>query len=190
MSSTLITYKTERSVYFSAIRSPSPLQNQLSFAEVDFSLFVLELPLQNEKRKSSSTIRFGSQIEKQKLEFTIRFGTSASNSKSRIVFPLFVLELSLPKRKAELLELNFRFGTWMEEPSRLLTTRFGTVAPSGKPHSEISQFHHWTSHPNRNLDPRQKKKKEWRPYERNSFTEEWAWLVGVSVGGECLTIGE
>ena len=99
------------SVYFCAIPSSSPVQNQLSFAEVDFSLFVLELPLQNEKRKSSSTIRFGSQIEKQKLEFTIRFGTSASNSKSRIVFPLFVLELSLPKRKAELLELNFRFGT-------------------------------------------------------------------------------
>ena len=29
------------------------------------------------------------------------FGTSVSNSKSRMVFPLFVLELSLPKRKAE-----------------------------------------------------------------------------------------
>ena len=42
---------------------------------------------------------------------TIRFGTSVSNSKSRIVFSLFVLELSLPKRKAGLLELNFRFGT-------------------------------------------------------------------------------
>jgi len=28
----------------------------------------------------------------------------------------------------------------MEEPSRLLTNRFGTVAPSGKPQSEIPQF--------------------------------------------------
>ena len=57
------TQKAKRSVYFSAIRSPSPLQNQLSFAEVDFSLFVFELPLQNEKRKSTSNIRFGFQIE-------------------------------------------------------------------------------------------------------------------------------
>ena len=89
----------------------SPLQNQLSFTEVDFSLFVLELPFQNEKRKSSSTIHFRSQIKKQKLEFTVRFGTSASNSKSRIVFALFILERSLPKRKAELLKLNFRVGT-------------------------------------------------------------------------------
>jgi len=61
-----------QSVYFWAIRLQSLLQNQLSFAEVDFSIFVLELPLQNEKQKSSSTIRFVSQIEKQKLEFTIQ----------------------------------------------------------------------------------------------------------------------
>ena len=60
----------------------------------------------------------------------------------------------------------------MEEPSRLLTTRFGTVAPSGKPQSEIPQFHYSTSHPNQTWIPH---KEEWRPYE-------WAWLVGVSVG--------
>ena len=74
------------SVYFSAICSLSPLQNQLPFAEVDFSLFVLELPLQNEKRKkSSSTIRFGSQIAKQKLEFTIHFEILSTQKEPNII---------------------------------------------------------------------------------------------------------
>jgi len=44
-----------------------PLQNQLSFVECDFSLFVLELSLQNEKRKLTSTIRLGF----QKLKITV-----------------------------------------------------------------------------------------------------------------------
>ena len=78
----------------------------------------------------------------------------------------------------------------MEEPSRLLTIRFGTVAPSGKPQNEIPQFHYSTSHPNRNLDPPppppQKKKKTRRMetlYNRNLFMGEWVWLVSVSMGG-------
>jgi len=45
-------------------------QIQLSFVEVDFSLFVLELLLQSKEQKSSSTIRFCSPIEKQKMNFT------------------------------------------------------------------------------------------------------------------------
>ena len=61
----------------------------------------------------------------------------------------------------------------MEEPSRLLTTRFGTVAPSGNPKAK---FHYSISHPNQNLDPLQKRMETQR-------TNEWAWLVGMSVGG-------
>ena len=82
------------SVHFGAICLRLPLHNQLSFVEVDFSLFVLELLLRNEKRKLSSTFHFNSQIVKQKLEFTIH------------------LELLLPIQKAELFFLylfwNFR----------------------------------------------------------------------------------
>ena len=51
------------SVYFWAIRSLSPIQNQLSFLKVEFSLFALELLLQNEKRKLTSNICYGFQIE-------------------------------------------------------------------------------------------------------------------------------
>ena len=59
---------------------------KLSFAEVDFSPFSLELPLQNKKRKSSSTIHFGSQIEKQEVGVQYSCWTSTSNLKSRSPF--------------------------------------------------------------------------------------------------------
>jgi len=74
----------------------------LSFAEVDFSLFVLELPL-----------------PKRKAEVRVL---------------LFVLGLPLPKRKVEVgVALSFKkhVVAKIEEPSRLLAIRFGTVTPNG-----------------------------------------------------------
>ena len=67
-----------RSVYFCAIPSSSPVQNELYLATPDFSLFVLELPLP--KRKAEVKIHysfwnFRSQNEKRKLNSTICFET-------------------------------------------------------------------------------------------------------------------
>ena len=65
------------------IRSPSPVQNQLSLAQVDFSL---ELPLPNRKRKLEfhySFWNFRSQIEKRKLEFYYSFWNLRSQIEKR-----------------------------------------------------------------------------------------------------------
>ena len=133
-------------------------------------------------RKSIFHYLFGTSAPKREAEVKFHCPFWFPNRKVEvgIHYMYFVLELSLPKRKAELLELNFRFGTWMEKPSRLLTARFGTVAPSGKTQSEIPQFHYWTSHPNRNLDPRQKKKK--METLRTKFVYGWMGVVGGGRG--------
>ena len=65
----------------------------MSFTEVDFSLFVLECPLQNKKRKLSSTIRFGSQIEKQEVGVHYLFELPLPIRIAEVLFLLFVLEL-------------------------------------------------------------------------------------------------
>ena len=44
---------------------------------------------------------------------------------------------------------------------------------------EIPQFRYSTSHSNRNLDP--PTKKEWRPYDWNSFMDEWVSISGCKV---------
>ena len=106
-------------MYFCAIPSSSPVQNELYLATSDVSLFVLELPLPN--RKAEVKIHylfwnFRSQIETRKPIvqnelslatahfFTVRFGTSVPKSKSGSLYSLFVLELLLPdqKEKADL----------------------------------------------------------------------------------------
>ena len=72
------------SVYFCAIPSSSPVQNELSLTTPNFSLFVLELPFPNRKAEvifHYSFWNFRSQIEKWKSYFTIRFGTFAPKSK-------------------------------------------------------------------------------------------------------------
>ena len=76
-----------RSVYFWAIRSPSPVQNQLSLAQVDFSLFVLELPIPNRKAEVIFPLFV--------LELPL------PNRKEEVRISLFVLELPLPNRKSE-----------------------------------------------------------------------------------------
>ena len=84
-----------RSVYFYAIPSSSPVQNELYLATSDFSLFVLELPFP--KREAEVKFHylfwnFRSQIEKRKLNSTICFG-------------IFVPRL---KRESRLSETNCR----------------------------------------------------------------------------------
>ena len=75
-------------MYFCAIPSSSPVQNELSLTTPNFHY---------------SFWNFRSQIEKQKLYFTIRFGTSVPKSKSGSHISLFVLELPFPNRKAEVI---------------------------------------------------------------------------------------
>jgi len=56
-------------MYFSAIPSSSPVQNELYLATPDFSLFILELPFPNRKAEAKSHYsfwNFRSQIEKRK----------------------------------------------------------------------------------------------------------------------------
>ena len=78
----------------------------------------------------------------------------------------------------------------MEEPSRLLTTRFGTVAPSGKSQSEIPQSIIELPIQIETWIPDEKKRMETLRTKFVYGCMHWAWLVGVSVGrGECLTIG-
>ena len=90
-------------MYFCAIPSSSPVQNELSLTTPNFSLFVLELPFQ---------------IEKRKLYFTVRFGTSVSKSKCESYISLFVLELSLPIEKRKLICHNL---FWKKSKNRALS---------------------------------------------------------------------
>ena len=81
-----------RSVYFCAIPSSSPVQNELSLTTPNFSLFVLELPFPIRKAEvifHCSFWNFRSQIEKRKL---ICHNLFWNKSKNRA---LFVLELAL-----------------------------------------------------------------------------------------------
>ena len=79
-------------MYFCAIPSSSPVQNELSLTTPNFSLFVLELPFPNRKAEvifHYSFWNFRSQIEKRKL---ICHNLFWNKSKNRA---LFVLELAL-----------------------------------------------------------------------------------------------
>ena len=67
-----------------------------------------------QKQKSSSTIRFGSQIKKQKLEFTIRFRTSASNSNH--------FSTSAPKMKGRTVGVELSF--WNRNGTAKLTSHY------------------------------------------------------------------
>ena len=116
-------------MYFCAIPSSSPVQNQLSLTTPNFSLFVLELSFPNRKAEvifHCSFWNFLSQIEKRKLYFTVCFGTSFPKSKSGSYISLFVFELSLPNQK-EKADLP-RFV--LEQIEKPRTFRFGTCPPN------------------------------------------------------------
>ena len=113
-------------MYFWAIRSPSPVQNQLSLAQVDFSLFVLELPLPNRKAE----VRISLFI----LELPL------PNRKAEVRVPLFVLQPPLPNRKAK--SRTSRYLIWkIAKPIRKLSTlRFGTSLPNRKEEVQVVLF--------------------------------------------------
>ena len=87
--------RPERSVYFCAIPSSSPVQNELSLATPNFSLFVLELPLPNRKAEvifHYSFWNFRSQIEKRKLYLLFVLELPLPDQKEKADLPQFVLE--------------------------------------------------------------------------------------------------
>ena len=97
------------SVYFCAIPSSSPVQNELSLTTPKFSLFVLELPFPNRKAEvifHYSFWNFRSQIEKRKL---ICHNLFWNKSKNRA---LSVLELALQIEERTLKQkLDSQFDT-------------------------------------------------------------------------------
>ena len=108
-------------MYFCAIPSSSPVQNELYLATSDFSLFVLELPLPNRKAEVKFhylSWNFRSQIETRKSIvqnelslatahfFTVCFGTSVPKSKSGSLYSLLVWNFRSQITKGKLICRN------------------------------------------------------------------------------------
>ena len=131
-------------MYFWAIRSPSPVQNQLSLAQVDFSLFVLELPLPNRKAEVIFPL-FVLELPLPNRKAEVRISLfilelPLPNRKAEVRVPLFVLQPPLPNRKAK--SRTSRYLIWkIAKPIRKLSTlRFGTSLPNRKEEVQVVLF--------------------------------------------------
>ena len=128
-------------MYFCAIPSSSPVQNELSLATPNFSLFVLELPLPNRKaevifhclfRNFSSQIEKRKPIGQNKLSlatahlFTIRFGTSVPKSKSGSYIHYLFWNFRSQIKKRKLICHNL----YWNKSKKQGTIRFGTRLPN------------------------------------------------------------
>ena len=135
VTNTLSVRRLAWSVYFCAIPSSSPVQNELYLATTNFSPFVLELPLPNRKAEVKFHYlfwNFRSQIETRKPIvqnelslatahfFTVCFGTSVPKSKSGSLYSLFVWNFRSQITKGKLICHNLFWNKFSKSRASLV----------------------------------------------------------------------